>query len=127
MNLEKVVFGFFIVLALTLNVDFVVGEIANPKHHNIWILYAAILVNLIATGLKLGDHSQMGAVLLSTSLVADLQLIIAAIAWKLATDGAGSEPSLDATANIVSLASGAVVANIVSVVMLVFDTLLSRR
>lgn len=127
MNLEKVIFGFFIVLALTLNVVFVVGELTNYHHHNIWVLYAAIVVNLIATGLKLGDHSQMGAVLLSTSLVANLQLIIAAIAWKVTTEAAQPGPSPDAMANIVSLASGAVVANIVSVIMLVFDTLLSRR
>lgn len=127
MNLEKVIFGFFIVLALTLNVVFVVGELTTHEHHNIWVLYAAIVVNMIATGLKLGDHSQIGAVLLSTSLVADLQLIIAAIVWKVTTDPAHGGPLPDAMANIVSLGSGAVVANIVSVIMLVSDTLLSRR
>ena len=30
MNLEKVVFSFFIILALTLNFSFVYGEIDNP-------------------------------------------------------------------------------------------------
>ena len=30
MNLEEVVFGFFIVLAATLNFGFVIGEIDNP-------------------------------------------------------------------------------------------------
>jgi hypothetical protein len=127
MNLEKVIFGFFIVLALTLNVDFVVGEIGNHKHHNVWVLYAAILVNLIATGLKLGDRSQIGAILLSTSLVADLHLIIASLVWKMATDISGTEPDPDTMVNVVSLAIGALVANIVSVVMLVADTLMSRR
>jgi hypothetical protein len=93
-----------------------------------WMLYAAILVNLIATGLKLGDHSQIGAVLLATSLVADLQLIVAAIVWKTASAESGTaEPDVDAVVDIVSLASGALVANIVSVVMLVSDTLMSRR
>ena len=53
MNLEKVFFGFFIVLALTLNVAFVIGDIGNPEHHSIWILFAAVVVNLIATVLKL--------------------------------------------------------------------------
>ena len=127
MNLEKVVFGFFIVLALTLNVDFVIGEIQNPQHHNLWVLFAAILVNLIATGLKLGDHSQMGAVLLSTSLVANLQLILAALVWKLSTDSDAAGPSPDVVVHIVGLASGALVANIISVVMVVTDTLMSRR
>jgi len=127
MNLEKVIFGFFIVFALTLNVDFVFGDIENAHHHNIWVLFATILVNLIATGLKLGDHSQIGAVLLSTSLVADVQLIVAAIVWKIAADHTGAAPSPAAMADIVSLASGAMVANIISVVMLVSDTLMSRR
>ena len=34
MNFEKVVFGFFIVLALTLNFGFFVGDIDNPEHHH---------------------------------------------------------------------------------------------
>jgi hypothetical protein len=127
MNFEKVTFGFFIVLALTLNVDFVVGELVNYKHHNLWVLFTAILVNLIATGLKLGDRSQIGAVLLATSLVADLQLIIAAIVWKITSDATGSGPDPDAMVDIISLASGALVANIISVVMLVSDTLMARR
>lgn len=127
MNLEKVVFGFFVVLALTLNVDFVIGEIGNPKHHNLWVLFAAILVNLVATGLKLGDHSQIGAVLLSTSLVANLQLILAALVWKFSADATGAGPHPDVMVHIVGLASGALVANIISVVMVVTDTLMSRR
>ena len=47
MNLEKVVFGFFIVLALTLNVAFVMGDIGNPEHHNIWLLFAAFIVAVV--------------------------------------------------------------------------------
>ncbi|MEN8131336.1 MAG: DUF6394 family protein [Pseudomonadota bacterium] len=127
MNLEKVVFGFFILLALTLNLAFVVGDIDNPDHHEIWILFAAIIVNLIATGLKLGDRSYIGAVLLSTSLVADLQLLIAASVWTYADYGLHSEMIPAVMVNIVSLAAGALFANLVSVVMLVSDTLISRR
>ena len=37
------------------------------------------MVNLIATVLKFGDRTQIGAVHLATSLVADLQLIAAAL------------------------------------------------
>jgi hypothetical protein len=84
MNLEKVVFGFFIVLAATLNFGFVIGEIDNPMHHHIYELFAAIVVNLIATVLKFGDRTQIGAVHLSTSLVADLQLVAAACVWAIA-------------------------------------------
>ena len=81
MNLEKVIFAFFIVLALTLNFGFFLGDIANPVHHNVYELYAAIIVSVIATILKFGDRTHIGAVLLATSLVADLQLIVAAIVW----------------------------------------------
>ncbi|MCW5618897.1 MAG: hypothetical protein KIS65_06780, partial [Nitrosomonas sp.] len=74
MNLEKVVFGFFIVLALSLNYGFFVGDIDNPAHHHPYELYAAIIVSFIATVLKFGDRTQIGAVHLATSLVADLHL-----------------------------------------------------
>ena len=53
----------------------------NPAHHHSIELFAVVVVNMITTGLKLGDRSQIGAILLSTSLVADLQLITAAIYW----------------------------------------------
>jgi len=127
MNLERVIFGFFIVLALTLNFGFFYGEIDNPAHHDIIELFLAIIVNLIATGLKLGDRSQIGSVLLSTSLVADLQLIAAAIVWAIAVHvtGTGLVPSVIAV--IVSLSGGALVANIISVTMLVVETLMMRR
>ena len=36
MNLEKVVFAFFILLAATLNGGFVYGDIDNPDHHSQW-------------------------------------------------------------------------------------------
>ena len=126
MNLEKVVFGFFIVLALTLNVAFVGGDFESPEHHNIWILFAAVVVNLIATVLKLGDRSQVGALLLATALVADLQLVAAAVIWTFADASAGA-PDPGTLVTIVSLALGALVANIVSVTLLVCDSLISGR
>ncbi len=127
MNLEKVIFGFFIVLALTLNFGFVIGEIENPAHHNIIELFLVIVVNLVATGLKLGDRSQIGAVLLSTSLVADLQLIAAAVVWTVAVHVTGSGLTPAVMATIVSLSTGALVANVISVTMLVAETLMLRR
>ncbi len=127
MNLEKIVFGFFILLALTLNVGFVVGEVANPGHHSLWMLFAALLVSLLTTGLKIGDRSQIGAVLLSTSLVSNLQLILAVTVWAVMEGGMDTAPSNDKMVTIISLATGAMVANGVSVLMLVSDTLMSRR
>lgn len=124
MNLEKVVFGFFIVLAMTLNFGFFLGEIDNPSHHHVYELFAAILVSLIATILKFGDRTHLGAILLSTSLAADLQLISAAIIW------AAFDSTMEAshlTVYIVSLSGGALMANFVSVVLLISDTISQRR
>lgn len=126
MNLEKVVFGFFILLALTVNFGFFVGDIDNPAHHHHYELFAALVISLITTILKFGDRSQMGAILLASSLVADLQLIAAVIVWGSATANNGMV-SPDTMASIVSLSGGALVANIVSVILLVVETLLFRR
>lgn len=124
MNLEKVIFGFFIVLAMTLNFGFFLGDIDNPVHHHVYELYAAIIVSLIATVLKFGDRTQVGAILLSTSLAADLQLITAAILWA-ALDGKMEEASL--MVYIVSLSGGALMANFVSVILLISETISQRR
>lgn len=127
MNLEKVVFAFFIVLALTLNFGFFIGEIHNPDHHNVYELYAALIVSLIATVMKFGDRTHMGAVLLATSLVADLQLIVAAVVWGWATNIGGSGLDAATMASIASLSGGALLANFTSVVLLVTETVQVRR
>lgn len=127
MNLERVIFGFFVLLALTLNFVFVMGEIDNYRHHNVWVLTIAILVSLIATGLKLGDRTQVGALLLAASLVSDLLLITARVIWIVAEPEGGIGPNPEAMVTIVSIAVGALVANIVSAVILIGDTLMSRR
>ncbi|MET0857352.1 MAG: DUF6394 family protein [Telluria sp.] len=127
MNLEKVVFAFFIVFAATLNFGFFIGDIARAELHNIYELFAAIVVNVIATILKFGDRTQIGAVLLSTSLVADIQLVAAALVWTFAVHitGAGMTPEI--TASVVSLSGGALLANVVSLVMLIVETVMMRR
>ena len=127
MNLEKVIFGFFIVLAATLNVGFFIGEIDNPAHHHIYELFAAVVVNLIATILKLGDRTQIGAVHLSTSLVADLQLLAAAMVWGYAAHVSQTGMTPEVTTSIVSLSGGALLANVVSVVILIAETIMQRR
>ena len=120
MNLEKVIFGFFILLALTLNFGFFIGDIDNPHHHHAYELYVAIVVNLIATVLKFGDRTHIGAIHLATSLVADLQLIAAAILWA-AAGTQGDDPSV--IVSVVSLSGGALLANITSVVLLIAETI----
>lgn len=127
MNLEKVIFGFFIVFAATLNFGFFIGELDNPVHHDLYELFAAIVVNLIATVLKFGDRTQIGAVHLATSLVADLQLLAAAMVWGYATHVAGTGVTAANMSSIVSLSGGALFANVVSVIILIAETIMQRR
>jgi len=127
MNKEKVVFSFFMVLALTLNFGFYVGEVANPAHHNVYELFAVVTVNLIATILKFGDRSQMGAMLLATGLVALVQLISASLVWTFATQINGTGLTPDIMSTIVALSGGAMVANIISVVLLMIETAMMRH
>ncbi len=127
MNMERVIFGFVIILALSFTFAFVTGDNDNASHHSVWMLTIAILINLIATGLKLGDRSQVGALLLASSLVVDVLLIAARVLWVIDESETATGPSPESMANIISLASGALVASIVTVVILVGDTLISRR
>lgn len=127
MNLEKVVFGFFTVLALTLNFGFFIGDIDNPAHHHVFELFAAVVVSMISTLLKFGDRTHMGAILLATSLVADLQLILAALIWGWAEHASPGGMTPEIMVSIVSLSGGALLANITSVVLLVSETITVRR
>lgn len=127
MNLEKVVFAFFIVLALTLNFGFFLGGLDDPNHHNVYELYAALVVSLIATVMKFGDRAHIGAVLLATSLVADLQLIAAVLIWGVAVYALETGLTPPVMSSIVSLSGGALLANIISVVILVTETVMFRR
>jgi Family of unknown function (DUF6394) len=127
MNLEKVVFGFFVLFAATLNFGFFIGDIGDSALHNSYELYAAVVVNLIATVLKFGDRTQIGAVHLATSLVADLQLISAALVWGYVSYVATEGLTREATASVVSLSGGALMANIVSVILLVVETVSFQR
>ena len=128
MNFEKVVFGFFVVLAATLNFGFFIGPIDNPGVHNAFELYSAVVINLIALVMKFGDRTQIGAVHLATSLVATLQLVAAGGLWAYynnLADGAALTP--EQISSVVSLSGGALFANIVSVVILIIETVALRR
>ncbi len=126
MNFEKVVFGFFITLAATLNFGFFIGEMDRPEQHSVWGLAAALAVSVIATILKFGDRTQLGAVHLATSLVADLQLLAAAMLWGWAVYvGGGMSGTM--MAQVVSLSGGALVANGISVALMLGEILTLRR
>ena len=126
MNLDKVISGFFIILAMTLNFGFFYGDLADITLHDKYELFAAIIVNIIATVLKLGDRTQIGSVLLATSLVAVIQLVAAASVWTIATNTVGTIDS-GLSSIIVSLSGCALLANITSVFLYVGDTLKSKR
>ena len=126
MSIEKILFAFVIVLALTLNVGFVYGNPEIIAFHDPYDLCLAIVVSLIATVMKFGERSLLGSTMLATSLVSDVQLIAAAVVW--AVKSMDGHP-LDAADSVmvVSLAGGAMVANVVSVVLLVIETASLRR
>lgn len=126
MNMHKIASGFFFILAMTVNFGFVYGDPSILTQHSSFELFVAIVVNLVATILKLGDKTQLGAVLLATSLVADIQLIASATVWGFA-EYVFTSYSVELTTAIVSIAGGALLANVVSVILFVGDTLKSKR
>lgn len=125
--MEKVLFGFFVVLAATLNFGFFVGDIGIVEIHHVYELYAAVVVNIVATVLKFGDRTQMGAVHLATSLVADMQLIAAVSVYVWATQMSVDGLTVRSISSVVSLSGGALLANLISVVLLVIETVSYRR
>ena len=127
MEPREVMFGFFVVLAATLNFGFFVGDISDPAVHHPAGLIAAVVVNLVTTVLKWGDRTQLGAVHLATSLVADLQLISALIVLGYAVLVSTGTMTAATTAVVVSLSGGALLANLVSVTILVVDLVSSPR
>jgi hypothetical protein len=127
MNLEKVVFGFFIILACTLNFGFFIGDLERPELHHPMELFAAVVVNLIATVLKFGDRTQLGTTHLATSLVASLQLLAASLVWVWRLYVTAAPISTEIIAMIVSLSGGALLANLFSVILLLGETLRQGR
>jgi putative Ca2+/H+ antiporter (TMEM165/GDT1 family) len=125
MNFDKLISGFFIIFAMTLNFGFFYGDIETLEHHSKYELFAAIVINIIATTLKIGDKTQIGSVLLATSLVADIQLIAAATIWTIAFYTNALD--MHATSVIISLSGGALMANITSVILYIGETLKSKR
>ena len=123
MNLEKVIFGAFVIFSFTLNFGFFIGDIADPALHSEIALAATLVVNLITMTLKFGDRTHLGAIHLATSVVAVLQLIAAAVLWFWAVSVLGLPAKGAVIANVVSLSGGALAANLISVILLIGETL----
>ncbi|MDO5056694.1 MAG: DUF6394 family protein [Lautropia sp.] len=127
MNLEKVVFAFFTILACTLNFGFFLGEIDRPEFHHPTELFIAIVINIITLLIKFGDRTQLGATHLATSLVATLQLSAAALVWMWVVHFSNTPVMGENISIIVSLSGGALLANLVSVCLLIGETLRQTR
>jgi len=107
MNLEKVIFGFFVIFACTLNFGFFIGEIDNVKVHDAGHLFAAVVVNLIALVMKFGDRTHIGATHLATSMVAMLQLLGASFVWSWHVNISDLAMTGETMSTVVSLSGGA--------------------
>ena len=127
MNLEKVIFGFFVILACTLNFGFFVGDIGNNLLHQPGHLFAAVVVNLIALIMKFGDRTHLGATHLATSMVALLQLLAATVVWVWHVNISHAPMDAYTMSSVVSLSGGALLANVISVVLLISETLRQTR
>lgn len=123
MRSERLWVSFFILLALCLNFAFFYGELNNPEHHHKLLLFFAFIVNLVATILKFGDRTQMGALLLATILVADILQLAAVLAWTFSVGFVDSST----ISTVVSLSAGALLANLVAVILVIIETALLRR
>jgi hypothetical protein len=126
-NLEKVIFGFFIIFACTLNFGFFIGDIDRVELHHPMELFAAVVVNLIATVLKFGDRTQLGATHLATSLVASFQLLAASMVWVWQLYVVQAPVDGHVISIVVSLSGGALLANLFSVILLLGETIRQGR
>jgi len=127
LNLEKVIFGFFVILACTLNTGFFIGEIDVIYQHNATELFLALGISVVVMVLKLGDRTQIGALQLATSLAVVLQLILSCFVWVWQTQVSGQPMDAETMSTIVSLSGGALLANVISVILLIGETLRQTR
>jgi hypothetical protein len=104
MDWGKVTFIFFILMSLTTTAGYL-------YEHAAIALFIATGINLISTVLKIGIKNLLSAELFASSLVADLHLIPAFIA----------EAIYHNTPIAMSLAIGAVVANVFSIALVIVE------
>ena len=82
---------------------------------------------MLFRSLKFGDRTQLGTTHLATSLVACLQLLAASSVWVWQLYVIGQPLNSETTAVVVSLSGGALVANVISVILLLGETLRQGR
>ena len=128
MNLEKVIFGFFVLLAATLNFGFFIGDISDPALHNVYELFARDGGQPDRDGAEVrrpdpdrrgAPGDQPGRRPATAGRGAGLGVRRARL-----PDG---RDRLQSMASVVSLSGGALLANLVSVVLLVIETVSFHR
>ncbi|AJC94324.1 hypothetical protein FVD15_02505 [Campylobacter volucris] len=106
MNWGKVIYIFFALMSLTTIAGFLYDQ-------NDVALFVAACVNLISTLLKIGVRNFLAAELFASSLVADLHLIPAF---------ALTQINPEASVMVYTLAIGALLANIFSMILVIVDS-----
>ena len=106
MDWGKVIYIFFALMSLTTTVGFLYEQ-------NEVALFIAASINLISTLLKIGVKNILSAELFASSLVADLHLIPAFLFLQISNN----------TVMAISLAIGAIVANVFSLALVLIEAL----
>jgi|SaaInlLV_10m_DNA_4_1040232.scaffolds.fasta_scaffold04301_3 pheromone shutdown protein TraB len=129
MYFKKAAIGFILIGAFTLNLGFVYGDIDNPLHHNLYEFYLVIVINLLAMVLKMSDKSAIGSILLASSFVAIAQLLCAALLFSFIPDyyNIVEMKDMELLNSGLSMATGALAANFVSVVLIIVETSKNRN
>jgi hypothetical protein len=110
MDWGKVIYIFFMLMSLTTTAGFLYEQ-------NAIILFLAASINVISTLLKIGVRNLLAAELLASSLVADLHLIPAFIAFTFYGN----------VSIAIALAIGAIVANVVSVALSLIESIQANK
>lgn len=110
MNWERVIFTFFTLMSLTTVAGFLYLD-------NAVSLFIATGFNLMSTFLKIGIKNSISAQMLASSIVSDLHLIpafLALVIWHNAPDA-------------IALSIGALIANIVSVIFVIIESIKNKE
>lgn len=108
MNWGKVTFVFFALMSLTTTAGYIFFQSSTA-------LFIAASINIVSTLLKIGVKNMLAAELFASSLVADLHLVPAFYFAVLATS------SVEHTTIAISLAIGAVIANVFSMALVLIE------
>ncbi len=128
MDLSKVGYSFLIILALTLNFGFFLGEYNHLQENHFPLLLTAAIITTLCVYFIFKRNTKTREkfafkgreILFATGLVASLQLWVTVVVWVLSANFQFIEPSSN---RILSLSGGALLANLITTCIVVLDTL----